>query len=99
MFTLNLQKRNYSTSFFELSPPILTSLRPAPNAFKNVLALLFTKPSVLLMALFLMSVATFLPSWLVLSELVEPRAARVVPETSLSKVVSGGLVVFLDNRL
>ncbi|VVH60845.1 hypothetical protein BAZOLSSOX_102 [uncultured Gammaproteobacteria bacterium] len=51
------------------------------------------------MALFLMSVATFLPSWLVLSELVEPRAARVVPETSLSKVVSGGLVVFLDNRL
>ncbi|VVH60558.1 hypothetical protein BAZOLSSOX_846 [uncultured Gammaproteobacteria bacterium] len=56
--------------------------------FRNVLTLLFTKPSVLLMALFLISVATFLPSWLVLPELVEPRAARVVPETSLSKVVA-----------
>ncbi|CAC9427632.1 hypothetical protein BPUTSESOX_252 [uncultured Gammaproteobacteria bacterium] len=40
------------------------------------------------MAWFLISVATFLPSWLVLSELVEPRAARIVPATSLSIVVA-----------
>ncbi len=60
----------------------------SPNAFKNVLALLFTKPSVLLMDWFLISVATFLPSWLVLSELAEPRAARIVPATSLSIVVA-----------
>jgi hypothetical protein len=35
----------------EAIPLILTSLRPAPNAFKNLLALSLTKPSVLLMAL------------------------------------------------
>jgi hypothetical protein len=49
------------------------------NAFKNALALSLTKPSVLLMAWFLMSVATFLPSWSVLPELVEPRAVRAAP--------------------
>jgi hypothetical protein len=48
----------------------LTSLRPAPNAFKNSLTELLSKPSVLLMAWFLMLVVTLLPSWSVLSELV-----------------------------
>jgi hypothetical protein len=37
-----------------------------------------TKPSVLLMAWFLISVATFLPSCSVLSELVEPMALCTV---------------------
>jgi hypothetical protein len=46
------------------------------------------KPSVLLMAWFLMSVVTFLPSWSVLPELVEPRAVRAAPATSLSIVVA-----------
>jgi hypothetical protein len=39
---------------------------------------LLSKPSVLLTAWFLMLVVTLLPSWLVLSELVEPRAVRVI---------------------
>jgi hypothetical protein len=127
---------------FAFIPSILTSLRPAPNAFKNALALSLTKPSVLLMAWFLMSVATFshillssafkqfkhffalsllitfslnafsvddpqqlnkealnkeayldlvatfLPSWSVLPELVEPRAVRAAPATSLSIVIA-----------
>jgi hypothetical protein len=33
-----------------------------------------------------MLVVTLLPSWSVLSELVEPRAARAEPATALSKV-------------
>jgi hypothetical protein len=49
---------------------------------------LLSKPSVLLMAWFLMLVVTLLPSWSVLSELVEPRAVRVAPATSLSIVVA-----------
>jgi hypothetical protein len=40
-------------AYLDLIPPILTSLRPAPNVFKNVLALSLTKPSVLLMAWFI----------------------------------------------
>jgi hypothetical protein len=71
---------------------ILTSLRPAPNAFKNSLTELLSKPSVLLTAWFLMLVVTLLPNWSVLSELVEPRAARAVPATFLSKGVLAGLV-------
>jgi hypothetical protein len=35
-----------------------------------------------------MPVVSLLPSWLALSELVEPRAARAVPATFLSKVVA-----------
>jgi hypothetical protein len=44
----------FTDSFFVLIPLILTSLRPAPNAFKNSLTELLSKPSVLLMAWFLM---------------------------------------------
>jgi hypothetical protein len=43
---------------------------------------LLSKPSVLLMAWFLMLVVTLLPSWSVLSELVEPRAVRVTMRPS-----------------
>ena len=43
---------------------------------------------------------TLLPSWSVLSELVEPRAVRVAPATSLSivvaRVISFGHVVSED---
>jgi hypothetical protein len=46
-------KHKRLSSLFVLIPLILTSLRPAPNVFKNVLALSLTKPSVLLMAWFL----------------------------------------------
>jgi hypothetical protein len=46
---------------------------------------LLSKPSVLLTAWFLMLVVTLLPSWSVLSELVEPRAVRVAPATANSK--------------
>jgi hypothetical protein len=60
----------------------------APNVFKNVLALSLTKPSVLLMAWFLILVVTLLPSWSVLPELVEPRAVRAESATSLSKIVA-----------
>jgi hypothetical protein len=60
---------------------------------------LLSKPSVLLMAWFLMLVVTLLPSWPVLSELVEPRAVRAAPATSLSIVVAVKLIIYdKDNK-
>jgi uncharacterized UPF0146 family protein len=54
---LEYQRTNFSANinkYHMLSGPLmLTSLRPAPNAFKNLLALSLSKPSVLLMAWFL----------------------------------------------